>query len=552
MAITKISGELLRRMFTTGAQYLESRKQEINQLNVFPVPDGDTGTNMSMTALSSCREMEAADTNQASTVAQALAKGALKGARGNSGVILSQLFRGFAKGVDGNIEIDAFTLGEAMSNSVDMAYKAVMKPREGTILSVSRAMGTGAAQAAQHTDDVAEVIRCAIQSGQEALRRTPEQLEVLKKAGVVDAGGKGLLVLYEGCLAVLDGRELNLAPAQAEAAAQPEMGEMAMFDGEEEITFGYCTEFFIIDLKQGVDEAAALRLRDQLDGFGDSVVVVYDDDLIKVHVHSETPDRVLNMALKLGALDNLKIENMRRQHREMLGLAAQKAAQTASAEPPKELGMVAVVAGSGLTDIFRDIMVDAFVEGGQTMNPSAEDIAQAIRRANAKIVFVLPNNSNIIMAAQQAAGLVDCEVRVIPSKSIPQGISAALSYNPDGDADEIERNMTNALSAVRSGQVTYAVRDTEMDGLTIKEGDIMGLSAGKIQCAGEDLSETVRQLVRAMAQDGCEMISLYYGEGVDEESAEALKQSIAQEFSDCDVEAYYGGQPVYYYLISVE
>ncbi|MDD4797105.1 MAG: DAK2 domain-containing protein [Eubacteriales bacterium] len=551
MAVLKITGEMLRRMFTTGAQYLETRKQEINQLNVFPVPDGDTGTNMSMTAMSSCREMDAADAAQASQMALALAKGALKGARGNSGVILSQLFRGFAKGVDGNAEIDALTLGLAMNTSVDMAYKSVMKPREGTILSVSRAMGAGAMQAAGQTDDVIEVLRVALQYGQEALRRTPEQLEVLKKAGVVDAGGKGLLVIYEGCLAALEGRDLQLAAAQVQTAVHSEMGEMAMFDGEEEITFGYCTEFFIIDLKEGVGEAAALHFRDQLDSFGDSVVVVYDDDLIKVHVHSETPDRVLGMALELGALDNLKIENMRRQHREMLGLAAaQQAAQ--GAPPPKELGMVAVAAGSGLTAIFRDIMVDAFVEGGQTMNPSAADIAQAIRQANAKTVFVLPNNSNIIMAAQQAADLVDCDVRVIPSKSIPQCISAALSYNPDGDADEIEHSMISALGAVKSGQVTYAVRDTQMDGLTIQEGNIMGISAGKIQCAGEDLDETVRQLVRAMAQDGCEMISLYYGEGVQEQAAEALKHSLAQEFGDCDVEVYHGGQPVYYYLVSVE
>lgn len=545
---------MLRQMFITGAQYLESRKQEINQLNVFPVPDGDTGTNMSLTALSACREMEAMGEDDAKKMAHALSKGALKGARGNSGVILSQLFRGFDKGIkESEGEIEAKSLAHAFQVGVEMAYRAVMKPREGTILTVSRAFAAGAVAASEKHDDIPTVLRQALEAGHEALRRTPEQLDVLKKAGVVDAGGKGLMVIYEGCLARLEGRDLQVdhIPLSGQVSAAP-VGEMAVFDGEENIEFGYCTEFFIIELKDGVNEAAAMNFRDELDSFGDSVVVVYDEGLIKVHVHSETPDRVLGLALRLGALDNLKIENMRLQHQEMLGLSQAAHGQIAQQGEHKPLGMVSVAAGQGLVDIFRDIMVDAFVEGGQTMNPSAEDIAEAIKRANADVVFVLPNNSNIIMAAQQATRLVDCDVRVIPSKSIPQGITAALAFDPQGVADDVEIAMNEMLGEVRSGQVTYAVRDTEMDGIDIKEGDFMGLSGGKIRCTGQDVADTTAELVHSMAADGCEMISLYYGEDTTEEAAQALRTRLSDQYQDCDVEAYYGGQPVYYYLVSVE
>ncbi|MDD3243496.1 MAG: DAK2 domain-containing protein [Eubacteriales bacterium] len=548
---TTITGQMLKRMLTTGAQYLESRKQEINQLNVFPVPDGDTGTNMSLTALSSVKELGSVEGEDITAAAHAIAKGALRGARGNSGVILSQLFRGFDKGLKGAAEADAAALAAAFSTGVEMAYKAVMKPREGTILTVARAFAAGAAAAAG-SGDIQEMFREALHAGQVALDHTPEQLEVLKKAGVVDAGGKGLLVIYEGCLAVLEGRTLAMEPVEAPKPEEPQPEpDMAELDASQEIAFGYCTEFFIVDLKEGVDEARAMQLRDELSSFGDSAVVVFDEDIIKVHVHSETPDRVLNLALRLGALDNLKIENMRRQHEEMLTLAAKKKA--AQLQPHKPLAMVTVVAGEGLVDIFRDIMVDAFVEGGQTMNPSAEDIAEAIRRANADVVFVLPNNSNIIMAAQQASYLVECDVRVIPSKSVPQGVAAALTFDPEGNPDEIQQSMIAALDTVRSGQVTYAVRDTEMDGVEIHEGNIMGISAGKIQAVGADLNDTVLELIKKMAGDeGCEMISLYYGAEVNSDAAEALKARIATEFDDCDVEVYDGGQPVYYYLVSVE
>ena len=465
MGFDRIDGALLKEMILNGAAMLESDKAEINQLNVFPVPDGDTGTNMSLTMANACREVQALQELTCHTVAEALARGALKGARGNSGVILSQLFRGFARGVDGFVELDAKQFADALKSGVETAYKAVMKPREGTILTVSRAFADEAARQAAKESDVAAVADGAMIFGELTLSKTPEMLDVLKKAGVVDAGGKGLLVIYQGFLHSLHGNGLisGMVPKPAvPPMAQPHQHAIGI-TGDEIIEKGYCTEFLIENLKPEVDAAAVEKLRDRLERLGDSIVLVHDDDLLKVHVHTETPDKVLAYALQLGELMAIKIENMREQNREIQ--RSREAAAHKPPAPPKEQAIVAVAAGQGIKGIFHDIMVEGFVEGGQTMNPSAEDIASAIRGVNAKNVIVLPNNSNIILAARQAAELVDCKVHVVPTKTVPQGISAALAYNPEASAEENAENMAAAIGAVKSGMVTYSVRDSQIDGV---------------------------------------------------------------------------------------
>jgi DAK2 domain fusion protein YloV len=545
LAFDTIDGALLKEMVLNGAAMLEDSKAEINQLNVFPVPDGDTGTNMSLTMANACREVQnMQDALTCHSVAEALARGALKGARGNSGVILSQLFRGFFRGVDSLTEMDSQQFADALKGGVETAYKAVMKPREGTILTVSRAFAEEAVRLAAHESDILSVAEGAMAYGELTLSRTPDMLDVLKKAGVVDAGGKGLLTIYKGFLYSLQGNGLiNLEQKEAPAAAA-EAAPVGIRGGET-IEKGYCTEFLIESLKPEVDDAAVERMRERLERLGDSIVLVHDGDMLKVHVHTETPDRVLMFALQMGELMSIKIENMREQNREIQR-------QNSRPAPPKEQAIVAVATGEGIRGIFHDIMVEGFVEGGQTMNPSAEDIATAIRQVNAKSVIVLPNNGNIILAAQQASELVDCKVFVVPSKTIPQGISAALAYNPESPAEENAAGMAAAMEAVRSGMVTYAVRDSSMDGHTIHKGDVLGISEEGIACVGANIAQVTMDLVKTLADENSCMISFYWGADVSREDAMALRDAVRKEISHCDAEAYDGGQPIYYYIVSVE
>lgn len=548
MAFDRIDGALLKEMILNGAAMLESNKAEINQLNVFPVPDGDTGTNMSLTMVNACREVQALQELTCHSVAEALARGALKGARGNSGVILSQIFRGFYRGVDGIIELDAKQFADALKSGVETAYKAVMKPREGTILTVSRAFADEAVRQAARQTDVSAVLEGAMTFGELTLSKTPEMLEVLKKAGVVDAGGKGLLVIYEGFLYSLHGN--GLMTVEQKAAPIAEAPQAVGITGDEVIEKGYCTEFLIENLKPNVDEAAVERMRDRLDRLGDSVVLVHDDGLLKVHVHTETPDKVLMFALQMGELMQIKIENMREQNREIQRMKAATAPKAPA--PPKEQAIVAVAAGEGIKGIFHDIMVEGFVEGGQTMNPSAEDIASAIRAVNATNVIVLPNNSNIILAARQAAELVDCKVFVVPTKTVPQGISAALAYNPEASADENAESMTAAMHAVKSGMVTYSIRDSSMDGFDIKKGDVLGIGEHGISCVGPDVANVTLDLIKSLSDENSCMVSFYWGVDVRKDDAIALRDRVRREMPQCDAEAYSGGQPIYYYIVSVE
>ncbi len=551
MAFVRIDGVLLREMILNGASLLEANKAQINQLNVFPVPDGDTGTNMSLTLNNACKEVQALQELNCHTVAEALAKGALRGARGNSGVILSQLFRGFARGVDGLTELDAKQFAAALKSGVETAYKAVMKPREGTILTVSRAFADEAERLAASETDITLVAAGAMVHGEEILQRTPEMLDVLKKAGVVDAGGRGLLTIYEGFLSSLRGSGLVTAAPALPASAQPDLDDIRHLEdiGElEDITFGYCTEFLIEHLEKSVDAAVVERLRGRLENVGNSVVLVYDDDILKVHVHTNNPDRVLGWALQLGEINAIKIENMREQFREV----QEKREQARRNHPPKEQAIIAVAAGEGLKSIFRDIMVEGFVEGGQTMNPSADDIAAAIRGVNAKSVLVLPNNSNIILAARQAAELVECEVHVVPTKTIPQGIAAALAFNPEAPVEENAEAMAQAMTLVKSGMVTYAVRDSSADGFDIHEGDILGIGEKAIACVGRSVADVTLDLISNLADENSCMVSLYWGFETQENDAMALRDRIRAAYPHCDAEAYAGGQPIYSYIVSVE
>lgn len=554
-----ITGSQLREMIKAAAALLESLKEDINALNVFPVPDGDTGTNMSLTLMSAWREVQGETSDDPKRVAAALSRGALKGARGNSGVILSQLFRGFAKGVgDASDEVTGGILANALTEGVSMAYKAVMKPKEGTILTVARAVADAAQQEAAQGGDPVAVFNSAIASGEETLRRTPDMLPVLKQAGVVDSGGKGLMVIYAAFRMVLTGQEvssewvdaLNASMSALPEQAKPELGTGASSQDLGEIEFGYCTEFFIRHLKNPSDDTQIDRLRDGLAEFGDSLVVVGDTDLIKVHVHSNEPGRALQLAIQLGELSNIKIDNMREQHRSLLSEA--EAAQQPKT-PEKDYGICAVAAGKGLENVFMDLGVDHVILGGQTMNPSIEDIAEAVNSVNAKCVFVLPNNSNIIMAAQQAEALCEGkQVVVLPTKSIPQGISAVLAFHPERTVLENQEAMVEAYAEVKTGQVTYAVRDSSYEGGDIHEGEIMGLMDGKIVCTGSAIDQTAMDLVGKMATAGDEIVTVFYGEEIAEDQAQAFVEDLQEAYPECEIELYAGGQPLYYYLFSVE
>ncbi|MBQ8537522.1 MAG: DAK2 domain-containing protein, partial [Clostridia bacterium] len=513
----------------------------------FPVPDGDTGTNMSMTMMSATREVSNHEFVNACDAAEALAKGALKGARGNSGVITSQLYRGFARALEGVEKITPVQFAQALKAGADTAYKAVMRPKEGTILTVARVIAEDALkQVAEHPDDYDALFNVILSSGDAILRRTQEMLPALKQAGVVDAGGRGLLLIYTGYAAVLRGEEIDMTAVDVEQGA----GEVFVDDHDsmETIEFAYCTEFLIQYLKPETTEESIDSFRRRLNRIGDCVLVVGDMSLVQVHVHTNNPGKALQYGLELGELVNLKIENMVEQRRERIA----KMEQQKASEPPKDYGMVAVSLGEGFSQIFHDLSVDHIVDGGQTMNPSTDDILEAINKVNAKCVFVFPNNGNVVLAAQQAADMAEKEVHVIPTKNVAMGIAAAVAFQPEMSAEDNAKRMDEAAQRVKTGTVTYAVRDTEYEDLHIKQGDIIGLHNGKIEFADQSVPTVCMELMKAIITDEDELITVYYGKDTAKEDAEALAEQIEEAYPDCDVEVHCGGQPLYYYLISVE
>ena len=545
-----IDGLLLRDMVIAGAALLEKNREAVDALNVFPVPDGDTGTNMSLTMQSATREVSSKEYLRADEAANALAKGALKGARGNSGVITSQLLRGFAKALSGVEKITPVQFANALKAGADQAYKAVMKPKEGTILTVARVIAEDALKQVQKDpDDYDALMTVMLRSGEAILKRTPDMLPALKQAGVVDSGGRGLLLIYTGYAAVMRGEEITDATASME-----EDGTVCFEDDHDalgEIKFAYCTEFSIQNIKEDCNEHDVDSFRRRLNRIGDCVMVVGDMSLVKVHVHTNNPGNALEYGLELGELINLKIENMLEQRRENERKNA-PAQEEAPAEPEKEFGMVAVSLGEGFSQIFRDLTVDHIVEGGQTMNPSIDDILSAINAVNAKCVFVFPNNGNVVLAAQQAAELAEKEVHVIPTKNVAMGIAAAVAFQPDLSGEENAARMEEAAQRVKTGTVTYAVRDSEYNGVHISEGDIIGLHNGKIEYSGSSIHDVVMEMMKAVVTDEDELITVYYGADTTEDEAQQLSAEIADAYPNCDVECHMGGQPLYYYLISVE
>ena len=562
MKVQKIDAKTFRNMFLAGAKLLEIKKEYVNELNVFPVPDGDTGTNMTMTILSAAREVEQTESSDMKAIAKAISSGSLRGARGNSGVILSQLLRGFAKGIEQHQELDAMIIAGALGRGVETAYKAVMKPKEGTILTVAKEIANKAAELALEDNDILENFPKVLAHGQKALENTPNQLPVLKEAGVVDAGGQGLCYILEGAYkALAGGDEVSFDFGGQTAGSGPKEFNHVFQEATDSIEFGYCTEF-IINTKQGANnEKDSEALKGYLETIGDSIVAVCDDDLIKIHVHTENPGLALQKALTLGYLSNLKIENMRIQHTEQLikhghEIAVRQAEARSESERPaekKENGFVAVSAGQGIDTVFKDLGVDVVITGGQTMNPSTEDFVQAIEKINADAVFLFPNNKNIILAAEQAVHLVkDRKVVVIPSKTIPQGIGALIAFEEGAAPEENRETMIEAMTAIKSGQVTYAVRDTQFEGKTIKTGDIIALDENKILAVAGDVDTAVRELVAALVDGDSEIITLYYGEDVQPEAAEQAADFLREKYPAVDVEVQFGGQPLYYYFISVE
>lgn len=542
-----IGGAMLKEMFLTGAALLEKNRAYIDSLNVFPVPDGDTGTNMSMTMQSAVKEIQNCKGTNVSDIAAAASLGALKGARGNSGVILSQILRGFARALSGKEEMAPENFAAALTTGTEAAYKAVMKPKEGTMLTVARMMAEAVTKEANEGANLYKLIDVMIDEGERALLLTPELLPVLKEAGVVDSGGKGLVTILRGFKMVIDGEEVDEyvpAPQQntAEITGNEEGADLEALD---DIEFGYCTEFFIIHLDESFSEADLDKLREKLMKIGDSVVVAHDSDFIKIHVHSNCPGKILQLALRLGEIDRIKIENMREQNRELLANMKKN---------EKENALVAVSISDGIDEVYKAIGVNNIISGGQTMNPSIDSITKAIRRANARNVFVLPNNSNIIMAAQQAAAISDRNVIVIPSKTMMQGLSAALAYSDDVDVETNTERMTAAIKQVLSGSVTYAVRDTQFNGEKISQGDIIGLLDNVITKVGTSVDSVAVELLCSMIEnkgDDC-MATIFYGEGADEDSAQAVADAVNEKYPDAQITVQYGGQPLYYYYFSVE
>ena len=558
MPITTIDGLMLKEMFLSGAALLDKNRQAVDALNVFPVPDGDTGTNMSQTILSAVKELGSRTFSGAGDVAAAAAKGALKGARGNSGVILSQILRGFSKALDGADLMDAALLTSALRLGAETAYKAVMKPKEGTILTVIRVIAEEVERESAKTDDLDILTRVIIEQGDAILRRTPDMLPVLKQAGVVDSGGKGLMVFFAGFRAALMGEPIDTAATTEATAPKPLPGDYVDDHSQlEEITYAYCTEFIVSHPRPDMKDTEVARLRKRLERIGDCVVVVGDLEIVKVHVHTNEPGKALQMALELGELDNIKIDNMLEEFRERQAERAKQAeeaeeAAAAEAEPNKPFGMVAVALGEGISNIFHDLGVDKVVDGGQTMNPSTDDLLQAVESIHADEVFVLPNNSNIILAAQQAAELASKKVWVVPTKSVPMGISAAVAFMGDVSGEENFAAMQEAAGNVHTASITYAVRDTNFDGYDIHEGDIMGLIDNKLSCVGSNVAEVAKEVLAAMVTDESELITMFYGQDVQAADAEALQGDLEAEYGACDITLYEGGQPLYYYIISVE
>ena len=561
MELMSISAELLQKAFIAGAKNLEANKEYINELNVFPVPDGDTGTNMTLTIMSAAQEVGGIDKPDMETVSKAISSGSLRGARGNSGVILSQLFRGFTREIKKEQEINVEILSRACNKAVETAYKAVMKPKEGTILTVAKGMAEKAEELVAESEDLIFVVDEIIKHGDYVLSQTPEMLPVLKEAGVVDSGGEGLMTVVKGAFDALQGKKIDYT---LEGVAKK--GSGANLDDieveEEDIKFGYCTEF-IINLDNPLDEAEEDKFKEFLHSIGDSIVMVADDEIVKVHVHTNQPGEAFTRALTYGSLSRMKVDNMREEHHERLiqnaekrakeQAEAEKKAEAKKNEPRKENGFIAVSVGEGLDEVFKSLEIDAIISGGQTMNPSTEDILNAVDKVNADNIFILPNNTNIILAAQQAEILLeDKRLIVIPSKTIPQGIAAMLGFIPGESADDNKESMIESMSGVATGEITYAVRDTVIDDHEIKEGNIMGIGDDGILAVGEDLEATTIEMIENMVDEDSGMISVYYGEDVKEEDANKLVEKLEEKFPDVEVECYMGGQPVYYYITSVE
>ena len=560
MATKTINVDVLAKMFLAGAQNIEAKKDYINELNVFPVPDGDTGTNMSMTIMSAAKEVTALNKPAMKDLAKAISSGSLRGARGNSGVILSQLLRGFTKAIKEEKEIDVLALAAACQRARDTAYKAVMKPKEGTILTVASGIATKAAEMAEETDDLEVFIPAVIEHAQDVLNQTPEMLPVLKEAGVVDSGGQGLLEVIKGAYDAFLGKEIDYSVIEPSTGVTVNKGNA---EDTADIKFGYCTEFIILTEKEFTEDDER-EFKKFLSSIGDSIVCVADDDVVKIHVHTNDPGLAIQKALTYGQLSKMKIDNMREEHQEKLirdaeKLAEQQANEEAAheekkpAEPKKAMGFIAVSIGAGMNEIFKELGADYIIEGGQTMNPSTEDMLNAIDQVNADTVFILPNNKNIVLAANQAKSLVEeKEIIVIPTKTVPQGITAIINFMPDADAKTNEEAMLEEIKNVKTGQVTYAVRDTHIDDKEIHEGDIMGIGDSGILAVGKDLEETTKELIANLVDEDSELISIYYGEEVSEEDAEKFTEEITELYPDVDVDIQFGGQPIYYYVLAVE
>nr|WP_152614262.1 DAK2 domain-containing protein [Robinsoniella peoriensis] len=560
MVTNTINASLCAKMFLAGAKNLESKKEWINELNVFPVPDGDTGTNMTLTIMSAAKEVAALTDPDMEVLAKAISSGSLRGARGNSGVILSQLFRGFTKGIKMHDEIDIQILAGAFQKAVETAYKAVMKPKEGTILTVAKGAAQKAAELAETDIGMEQFLKEVIEHADYVLSQTPEMLPVLKEAGVVDSGGQGLVQVLKGAYDGFLGKEIDYTIEGV--SAQGSVMKITP-QAEADIKFGYCTEFIIMT-KSELSDKQEMEFKGFLESIGDSIVVVADEDIVKVHVHTNDPGKAISRALTYGELSRMKIDNMREEHQEKLIKDAEKLAlqqqaenqvkaQSMPATPPKEVGFISVSIGEGIGEIFKGLGVDYLIEGGQTMNPSTEDMLNAIDKVNADTIYILPNNKNIILAANQAKLLTkDKKIIVIPTKTVPQGITAIINYIPEKTPEENEAAMVEEIQHVKTGQITYAVRDTHIDDKEIKEGNIMGIGDHAILAVGEKLEAVANETVDLMMDDESELISIYYGEEVTEEAANELGDKFREEYPECDVEVYSGGQPIYYYVISVE
>ena len=556
MVVKTINAKTLKKMFLAGAARIEAKKEYINELNVFPVPDGDTGTNMTLTIMSAVKELNAVSDSSMEEVAKAISSGSLRGARGNSGVILSQLFRGFTKEIKGYEDVNVTIMANAFQKASETAYRAVMKPKEGTILTVARGGAEKAAQLVSETEDLVYFCQEVIAHMDEVLEQTPNLLPVLKEAGVVDSGGQGLIEIIKGCFDALIGKEVSYGDIIVEDLEHTDINvdKVAL----EDIKFGYCTEFIIM-LDNEFAKDVELSLKDYFTSIGDSIVVVSDDDIVKVHVHTNDPGLAIQQALTYGSLTSIKIDNMREEHNEKvikdaMKLAKQQEKESSKSEVPrKKYGFIAVSIGDGIDEIFKGLNVDYLIKGGQTMNPSTEDMLNAIREVNADNIYILPNNGNIVLAAEQAKALTeDKNIIVIPTKTIPQGITALINFIYEKSAKENTNKMIEEIEYVRSGQVTYAVRDTSIDGKDIRQGNIMGLDNKTILSVGTDIKETTIDLIKALIDEDSQLVSLYYGEEITEEIAQELADELSSDYPNIDVDVQYGGQPIYYYILSVE